>query len=147
MRGIVARVVASFRQVVGRYTGRGASERTTARPAVCPICGTSIPAETGVCPLCGAEATDQASEPAPTGTLVGARPGERTVADTDHRTVGDVLSRRDVLATHEDRWTRTGRGYVVTLPDGDTRRVASKADVRALLFAHYGSDSSGTGDG
>lgn len=147
MRGLLAGVVASIRRLLGRYTDRGTPDRATERPATCAVCGTSIPAETGVCPLCGVEASEQASERAPTDALVGARPRERAVADADHRTVGDVLSRRDVLAAHADRWTRAGRGYVVTLPDGSTRRVASKADVRALLFAQYGSDSSDTDEG
>ncbi|WP_306057973.1 hypothetical protein [Natronococcus wangiae] len=45
-----------------------------------------------------------------------------------------------LLETHDDKWEESSSAdyrYTVTLPDGSTKDVQTKDDVRALLFKNY----------
>lgn len=46
----------------------------------------------------------------------------------------------NLLDTHDDKWSETDAEdarYEVTLPDGETERVRTRDEVRAVLFKHY----------
>lgn len=108
----------------------------------CAICGTPIRDPGSPCPLCGATAAesgvDSADRPG-AGELVGRGPDRKAVADSDDRTVADVLADRDPLRAYGERWERRPDGaYRVRLPDGSHRRLDSRDDVRSVLAEAYG---------
>lgn len=145
--GVLDRLARAIRRLLGKGDsdadagGGSADSGEGAAEYRCSVCGTPVADPDGECPLCRstdvvpADGDGENGEPE---AGSGGSPRETALAEDAAPTVGDVLSGRDLLAAHEDRWHREDGGYRVSLPDGGMERAASKDEVRTLLFRHYG---------
>jgi hypothetical protein len=86
------------------------------------------------------DATDGAGVDDAVAALGDAGPGGSAGGSGSDGGGGKVEEMMNLLDAHDEVWTEddsSGGKYSVELPDGTTEAVATKDDVRALLFEHY----------